>query len=317
MSDLLEDLAAKYKALVLSDQEKASIEHEVVQTGLSLGVTGKNAREWVCTFLGTDRYTYTARATLWNAGEAANPLWERVNAKQMLLSTATDLLRAAKQAVMKSSLTIDEGVRAAIEQYDARPYITWVNGIPLRKGAPRRRTSEELKKGPKKLPGPRRLPDDPDAAFVAELRAKVLEYVRKRLSHSPAVVADKIAREFTTNFRVVMDALRRNLREAVLEDATLALRAKVFKRGDIIDACYTLHIDPPPEDAPADVKQARANYVALARAYHPDANDGDETKRPKYEAVCSAYALLKKYNEHLAKKETPNGSTAAGGDSGG
>ena len=44
----------------------------------------------------------------------------------------------------------------------------------------------------------------------------------------------------------------------------------------------------------ADMKDVKARYKALAKKYHPDANDGDEAAENRLKAINEAYTVLKK-----------------------
>ena len=44
----------------------------------------------------------------------------------------------------------------------------------------------------------------------------------------------------------------------------------------------------------ADMTEVKARYKALAKKYHPDANDGDAAAEDRLKAVNEAYAVLKK-----------------------
>ena len=46
--------------------------------------------------------------------------------------------------------------------------------------------------------------------------------------------------------------------------------------------------------APADMTEVKARYKALAKKYHPDANDGDAAAENRLKAINEAYTVLRK-----------------------
>jgi hypothetical protein len=237
-----------------------------------------------------------------------DPLWQRVDAGQLLVNSAAKIVGDAKRIAVDKGIPLDEAMKKALADYDRLPFLRWISGVPVRVGKPAPKGKGVKRKVPRVLAST----EDPDTAFAAQIRAQVVGYVKGRLRHAPPVVIDKVTRDFVVTLKVMMGELKRNMKEAASVDETLARRSNM-SRAEVVEACRALHIDPPLRDGhPVDIAIARTRYHAMAREYHPDRHDGDETKRPKYEAVCSAWALVKKYNEQIIAAGVVDGDPTGG-----
>ena len=96
-----------------------------------------------------------------------------------------------------------------------------------------------------------------------------------------------------------------------LSSAYDVIRIKVTRRAknqpialdrlQVIAACDTLSIPRPKIGKPVDLARAKRHRNQNARAYHPDANSGNEKNRNELEAALKAYDVLEAYNESLTK----------------
>lgn len=68
-----------------------------------------------------------------------------------------------------------------------------------------------------------------------------------------------------------------------------ALAEKRKARTEEDQALQTLQLN-----APVDMTAVKARYKALAKKFHPDANDGDEAAEDRLKAINEAYTILKK-----------------------
>lgn len=68
-----------------------------------------------------------------------------------------------------------------------------------------------------------------------------------------------------------------------------ALAEKRKARTEEDRALETLQLN-----APVDMTTVKARYKALAKKFHPDANDGDEAAEDRLKAINEAYTILKK-----------------------
>ena len=68
-----------------------------------------------------------------------------------------------------------------------------------------------------------------------------------------------------------------------------ALAEKRKARTEEDRALETLQLNPP-----VDMTTVKARYKALAKKFHPDANDGDEATEDRLKAINEAYTILKK-----------------------
>lgn len=72
-------------------------------------------------------------------------------------------------------------------------------------------------------------------------------------------------------------------------EAAEALAEKRKARTEEDQALQTLQLKPP-----VDMTTVKARYKALAKKFHPDANDGDEAAEDRLKAINEAYTILKK-----------------------
>ncbi len=316
----LEERMEAYKRDVahLSEREKAIAEVDiwrmVVEEKIHV-IDGRRymRRDWLRDMLGVPIKESERRQAIFNVGAIAEPIWHEIEHNEMHPQSAAYVLSDAKRISGQERIPLEAAITQALEDYNARPLIYRLDGLIVRKrevspkGSPRPRS---LGIRAAKAKGPSHEPSHKDASLFSRIRKEVLEHVENKLSHSPAFVADSIANNFTIGLKVLMDELRRDVKNAMhLDSGFLNMTSSDRKR--VLAACHTLGVPPPKVDRPVNLTLARQNWRRLAMQYHPDK---DPTTAAMFLKVNDAHDTLKKYNAKIQKKESTDGN--ADGDTG-
>lgn len=131
-------------------------------------------------------------------------------------------------------------------------------------------------------------------AFFREIRDKIKEMIHQKLAdHADDIRAKRAEDIFIADidaaFVMLSNALLR-IKEDHQSQSEQGLLRSVRK------ACQLLQIDPPRPGKPIDLKRAETVKKRLVRAYHPDANSGDESMRDRFNEVIEAYQKCKQWN---------------------
>lgn len=257
--------------------------------------------EFVAHFTGAKSYEVDARGRLLNGGTVADPLWTRVNKGEMPLGTAVQLLAKGRKRANEAGVNAAAAVAAILAEYETQGYTTKMpDGKVFRRKAPSaipRPVPQSFKKAKKA-----RKDDASGRAVWQQIREALASLVHDRLEDAEPVMQDKLIGEFERDLKVMLDQLQQKLyRMSVQAKANAPFTTRGISRRALVEACRTLHMDPPPVGALVDEKQAKKQKHKLAAVYHPDAHGGDETTRPQYEAVLAAYTEVEKYNEQVGQ----------------
>lgn len=114
----------------------------------------------------------------------------------------------------------------------------------------------------------------------------------------------------------VPESERRRLRKSVhgeIRATVETLRTKLRRRASnepidvsrlkVLAACKVLNVPAPKVGQPVDLTLAKKHQRQAVRAYHPDANGGNDANRNEFEAAVKAYEVLEDYNESLTTKK--------------
>jgi hypothetical protein len=253
------------------------------------------------------------RSSLLRGMPASEPLWERVHLKTMPLSTASKILRHAKEKARRSPKTLAEIVKQAVEEYDNYPFTVRLPGGWTMK----RKASTDLP-NLEDAPFVRRSQgsaDDSDRLFWKSIREMVAAHVATRLKGTDPIVANQVYKRFEVDLKILLDEFGDRISRAATGHRDAFIHTKeAINRPRIRQACLILAIDPPNSGRPVDLDKASKQKKRLAKLYHPDSHGGDESMREKYHEVLGAYQLLEDYNETI-KKERPSGEAPNNGGS--
>lgn len=323
----LEEMVEEYRKAKdsLSDEEMARREHDIwekVLEGHKGKLWDKHARELKLNeLLGEPCAATHRRATLFNGGAVVRPIWDRINSKQLTVTTGLSLMQDAKHHAVDSDIPMEEAVQYALNVYDSRPYVRFSGGIPTRMGMPRARGAPPKKKR-KAIRGRPKEGRSAESLLVGKIRSGIDAYLDDRTKGIDPALKEQLLQETGVEIRILLNGLDSKLRRLVgmfeaSERADLAVT-----RRDVVGACHTLHMDPPREGRPADLVAASKQKRRLARLYHPDAHGGEEkaAMRQKFDEIMAAFARLEQYNLKLekptGKENGNNGDRSEGGGSG-
>lgn len=253
--------------------------------------------------IGVSQSDVANRRMLYMLGELANPLWDRIEKKQLLESTATRIIRDAKIIGVENRMSMKEAIAAALEEYDALPFSILVNGVPVRRDTTARRTPIEKKETPRPSVPPGTAKSD-DYLMWQKLQQDLTAFVESKVGGVPSLTTSSIVKDFTVGVKVLIHEVQNKIKRAA-ELQKESQRAKRVPRHAVLSACNTLKMDRPDMNQPVNLELAKRQKKILAKLYHPDAHGGSETTRFLYEEALAAYDLLETYNSQLE----PNGET--------
>lgn len=226
---------------------------------------------WLSALLGISQHGLSQRRTLLLAGVAADPLWHRIHNDKMATTTATRLLRNAKHRARQIRCTHTVALEEVLKEYDNLE----CGSARLRKKKPVRKT------------------------LWSTVRVAAEEYAKSKLSSIDPVAANQLMNDFKRDLRALTEEWQARITHYKQQERRRDVAE--ISRSDVIHACSTLAMDPPPPGHLVDLKLARKKQRQLGRLYHPDSHGGDESMRPKFEAVNDAYQLLVDYNNSLGE----------------
>lgn len=230
------------------------------------------------------------RQTILAIGEAGEPLWRRIHEKQLLLGTGADLASKAKKMERTQNVELSIAVLEALKEYDSLPFTRLVDGVPVRIPGPKGRST------PEEQPTFQHL--DTGRQFWLDFRATVTTYFEKKCEWMDSSTREILKREFETDLKVLIEQFQSKIHNAQKrEKGQREVALVALTRSKILDACTTLHMDPPAVGGQVDMDKARKQKKLLARAYHPDSNGGDSTTQEKYIAVMQAFQVLETYSK--------------------
>ncbi len=229
---------------------------------------------------------------------APQVLWDRVDDpdEPMPLSTAVRIMKDARQKAGKSGHSLAGCVDDELADYDKLPVFHTAEGKKFR-----RRTGVHIIR---EKTSSKEMGSAQGRGWWARMRQVIGNLVADKV---PAGV-DEVAREDLYKW------LDKEIRTVI--DQFSAQAAKLPRRGQpaveinrkqLVAACRTLHIDPPPPGGKADLARATQAKRSFARAYHPDGHGGDETMRELYEGIIQAYAVVEAYAKKHGATTKPTG----------
>lgn len=302
----LDDLEAKYMEAT-TEKEKAILEAQIwalvpqeVRAGLA-SVGGDDSkvveRKGLIGYfnakfsIGQGQLRY--RQYLQRHGNAADPLWERIESGLTLSSAMNIMQKAAKD--VGDGAVLEEAVRKRLEEYDSTGYETkTAGGKTVRRRSPSRLPEAEGGWAPPDEEAPE------GRAFWAFLRKQIAGFIGSKLPDGDMRVRETLLRNFEVDLNVLIADFQRDLHRA--PKGSLFNAEKAPSRKAVIRACTTLGVIQPRPGQPVDIVKARSQYRAHCRAYHPDIPGGTEETRDLFQAAQSAWKTIQAYNESLKEE---------------
>lgn len=292
MTPEIEALVLDYKAreASLSEREKAEMEASIWTLVPTKGIS---RREFFKDLFGGKTTEYDNRQGLQRVGSLADPLWKRIDSKDMPVFTAVDLLARAKKEAKKIGRPLQAVIAFRVAEYDQFPYVKHLaSGFRLRIPGSKERwkpETEEIKP-----------PIEDDRAFWKMVRERILPFIQNKLKGADPIVAEQLFKNFEVELKGAMYRLQTKISKATHANRNEVKHGSLFiDRNAVREACFLLAIDPPAFGKHVDLDKAVRKKRQLAQLYHPDKHGGDESLRPKYEQVMKAYDTLEEYNQQL------------------
>jgi hypothetical protein len=285
----LDDLKLDY-ATASTEQQKALVCRQAWDLVLSGPHEKVEARDWLAKeFPDLGPYQHELRLIVLN-NPNASVLWDRIDGpEKMLVGTACSLLRKARK--QGKSLT------EVLAEYDMLPWKHLADGTKFRCASAGRHSQKKV--APATLAAPRTKLSAAHAGW-SKFRAFGEQFMNELLEGMVLTDADRAALQ--ERLDVVMSQAQAEMKLAVKrlrEHSNLVKGTReVASRSKVVAACRSLAIDPPKPGQPADLDQARKQKRRLARAFHPDTNDG-VTDLGGYQTTLAAYDTLEEYNQTL------------------
>lgn len=226
------------------------------------------------------------RHSLWLAGPSADPIWNRIDSAEdrMALYTAARILSDAKKQV-GDDVSLSDAILGELSYYDSLDAAVMADGRVFR-----RRSAKKLRRGS----GP---PPPEDASVWTKMRAQIGRHVESILSDCDPMVANRLRQDFESDLDAAMTTFKARVRRAKMA-APPAVR-----REDLVEACTFFGVDPPDPGRQVPPKLAKSKWRAAARAYHPDANGGKNSRR-LFETARKAYEIIEVYNESIGGRNS-------------
>jgi hypothetical protein len=302
-------------AMATTHREKASLEVELWQRfgAQDPSRTWPGRREYLSEILRLTPAEVERRHTLIGLGDAANPLWDRLE-RDLTLSAVTEIIRRSR-AISRERVGVPMAVTVAavLDEYDSRPFVRDLGGGKLgRSGQPTRPVGGRT--GPirrtSRAPAPSRASTEAidkksrgsqasaEHVFRVKMREIVREYVDDMLAgHAEANVIGE-AERVEAEIRVVLaEFLGRITRKK--KNPTLA---EVITRSKLAGACQILHVDPPKSDDYRGGRwygRTKKLFKELAASFHEDRVGSGS--RDQFLAVMEAWRVVEAF---MDQKET-------------
>ena len=270
----LQELVEEH-AKCVTQKEHAVLEFEILLLApkeIPRGDYGK-VFNWQAELLNETHYSLRNRRDLHLAGEAAEPLWVRIE-NGMPLGTAVKILKEAKQN--RDLIGYDKAVDEALAKRGYR--VERAVKLVEKEEAPAAPAPESI---------------TTSRALFNSLTDTLTHYLQKQLSSVPEQDRELLIEEFERDISSVIQLHGAKWRRMALKQR----EQQMVTRAEFHQALLTLHMDPPKHGTklPQLLTQANKQKRTLARMYHPDLHGGRDETRPQYEAVIEAFLVVQQY----------------------
>jgi hypothetical protein len=261
----------------MSQRELASLEDEIRRLA-PIADRGRGLDNWMAQELGGSGYIYRQRWMLHRV-DGVEELWERIE-NGLPIGTAVRMLRGARASLGTRARVPSVLRRAIADELAKHDKVATASTVV---GKARAREAE--------APAGRTWSNDRE--FWTFLRRNVLDYADKNLMDVPEMDRDQLCTDLERDLEALVKHHQQRWYSA---RRTGEKHVKVSKRK-LSDALHALHMDLPRrgDDLKAFLRKAHNQMRQLARVYHPDSNRGDESLRPHYDAVITAYGTVQRW----------------------
>lgn len=295
----LHALRAKWLARTTTERERAALEQQAWEVTFVYPATrgqSSGRRTFLRDLFGCAGDLIEARNLLREGGADAEPLWDMVEQKKLLLRTSMRLWRSARTRAATNRIPRGDALAQVLDEYQQLSPVQSSTGVLVRK-----RKSAQLPRldgAGESVVAPLRVdPMTTVPTLWRQIRLCAAEVVRRHLPDGvDPTVQQQLVADFEGELAGVLDTLRARIN-------TVRQTERAFnqvRRQQVLDACVALNLDPPSPGKPVDARMLRRQRRELCRLYHPDRNMGQST-RPQYESVIAANALLERYNQQLGR----------------
>lgn len=301
-------LIEKYKGVVeqMPERERAQVEREIWDaTPRSVRRTCYR-REFLSKHLGGTQQRVQIREALFNAGDAATPLWKRIDDLSMTPSTALRLIREAVERYKTKGETLAQAIEALLEEHDSLPIARTADGRVFRRRNPSQIRATTAPPPKKKKKGK----DESEKDILNGIRALVSKYLERKLENVDPITVEILLRGFTSEMNGLLYEFKNKIRTVQIRSQEEAAVTREISRREMTKACAILQVKPPKKDAMPDLARAKKNKRQFARNMHPDMRDGSDVMAERFDEIIKAYNVLEeyvaKYGSHPErnKKET-------------
>ncbi len=295
-------------AMATTHREKGALEVELWQRfgAKDPSRSWPGRREYLSALLGLAPAEVERRHTLIGLGEAAEPLWARLE-RDLTMSAATEIVRRARSLGRERiGVPMAATIVAVLDEYDSRPFVRELGGGKLgRSGEPTRpvggRTGP-LRRSSREPPPSRRSQAidkksrgsqaSAEHVFRVKMRELVREYVDDMLAgHAEAHVigeAERVEAEVRVVLAEFVGRITRKKKTPTL--------AEVITRSKLAGACQILHVDPPKSDDYRGGRwyvRTKKLFKELAASFHEDRVGSGS--REQFLAVMEAWRVVEAF----------------------
>jgi len=207
-------------------------------------------------------------------------LWDRINNSSIPIMTAVRLWREAEGLHRTVGGGAEQIVTRLLTEWDNLPGTRIVNGQVVK----RKTIVSHLKKG---------VHDKSKKGNWINLRQAIGNIVKNKAEKFK--IGDLEQQE-------LFNWLEKEIMAVIVTFDARITRLKQGKieitRRQVLQACHTLHVEPPSPGAPADMALAKRNKRRLLHEYHPD-KSRIENAAALYQAVIEAFDTIEQYNKNL------------------
>lgn len=222
-----------------------------------------------------------------------DPFWERVNSGGMTVGTALRLYKDALQIHVDRKILLSHAIARTLEEYDELPHVSTRHGRPVRQSSSVRLPRESKKQ--KKKTDKNSARDKWD-----KLRESVATLIRDKLPENlEPDIESALWKEIELDIKIVLKDLQFKITRLHNKKKNNQQTAKTASRRQLVAACRVLAMDPPRTSKPVDLSKAKRQMRLLAKQYHPDARDGDDSLVAQYDAVIDAYRTIQWYADQF------------------
>jgi macrodomain Ter protein organizer (MatP/YcbG family) len=281
-----------YKRGDQTEHEMAVLEERIWSSLLPEERYHVDRNQWLNQLLGTGINQLQNRSSLRNKRHA-DKFWERVTRKEMSVSTSLRLYKDAMRLHKRQGLSLSDAVIEILKEYDSLPNVVIRRGRPVRQSSPARLPRVEKKKKTQANSKNKKRAWD-------NLRRSIAELVRDKLPDGLGLDLEaQIWKEVESDVKIVLDELQGKIQRLSAKKKNEQQITKTASRRQLVAACRVLAMDPPRPGRPVDLSKAKRQKRLLAKEYHPDARDGDDSMIPQYDAVIEAYQTVEWYADQF------------------